>query len=323
MSARRELEIEGRAVPVSNLDRVYWPDVGGKAATPATGITKADVIEYYRKVARVLLPHTRGRPMTLARFPEGVFAQGWYQLNCRGAPDWIRIAEVPSRSGAPLRMCVLEDEASLVWAVNQGTIELHPFEWSIDSAERPKVLLFDLAPGPPADAVACAAVALQLRAALRSVFLESHVKTSGRSGLHVYVPLDGGNSWGEVRDFARATARAFAAQYPEQVTDRISREARTGRVFIDWGQNHPLRSTIVAYSLRALALPGASVPLKWDELEQAVEAGDATGLMFGPADVFRRLARYGDLWAPVLSTRQALPPTSTKRGQATFPVGEK
>ena len=298
MNGAGPVEIAGRTLRLSNLHKVLWPEAR---------ITKGDLIAYYRAVAPALLPHLAGRPLTLARFPDGIDGPGWYQSNCRGNPEWVRIAEIPSRAGGTLRYCVVEDEASLVWVVNLGTIELHPFLAPAERPQSPHAAVFDLDPGLPATARDAARVALIIRDRLAALGLEGFPKTSGRLGLHVYVPTGGSHTYDQARAFARALAAEVARAHPDLVVERMSRADRAGRVYIDWGQNHPLKSTIAPYSLRAWPMPQASTPLQWEELDRAV-GGDPSPLgARSPVELLRRLDRYGDLFAPVIQRVQRLP----------------
>jgi bifunctional non-homologous end joining protein LigD len=291
--AREQIESAGRQLRVSNLDKVLWP---------AAGFSKRDLLAWYEAVAPVLLPHLAGRPVTLARFPEGVECRGWYQTNCPpGQPDWLPIALVRGKSGQQLRYCVIDEPAALLWAANAGALELHPFLAMADLPDAPLALVFDLDPGRPAGLPECCAVALRLRELLEQRGLRAVVKTSGAKGLHVMVPLDATNTFAETKAFARAVARQMASAHPDFITDRMAREERPGKVFIDWGQNDPNKSTIAPYSLRATRWPGVSTPLRWDEVQQVLETGDESLVRFGPAEVLGRLDRHGDLFREAAS----------------------
>jgi bifunctional non-homologous end joining protein LigD len=287
-----------RDVAFSNLGKVLWP---------VSGMTKGQMIDYYRAVAPALVPQVAGRAMTLARFPDGVSGAGWFQMNCRGNPEWVQIAEVEGRSGAKLRYCVINDSASLLWVANLGTIELHPFLSSVDTSDRPHAVVFDLDPGPPAGLLAAAEIALRLRGQLDALGLSSFPKVSGRAGMHVYVPVNGGHSFEETRAFARATARELSAAVPGQVVEQMSRAARAGKVFIDWRQNHAGLSTIAPWSLRAIPRPRVACPVRWEEVARAVREKNEAMLSFGPEDALRRLDALGDLFEPVVRLKQALP----------------
>jgi bifunctional non-homologous end joining protein LigD len=284
---RESLDVDGRTLSVSNLDKLLYP---------AAGFRKRDLLAYYQAVAPVLLPHLADRPLHLARFPDGVEAGGWMQANCRGAPPWMRTHVLTGKRGQTLQFCVIEDLASLLWVANLGTLELHPFQWTIQRPGEPRAVVFDLDPGPGCTLRDCARAALELRAALapRRCF----VKTSGVKGLHVLVPVNGGADFTQAKAFARALAAELAARHPGWLTDVMARSERTGRVFIDTSQNDPGKQTVAPYSLRATPVPLVSAPLAWDELE--------TASPIPPARVLERLVRDGDLLAEVMTLRQSL-----------------
>ena len=300
-----DLEIEGRRIRLSNLERVLWP---------ATGFTKGQMLDYYTRVAPALLAHIRTHPVTLRRFPEGVLGLNWYQAQCRGRPDWLPVHSVSGQRGEILRYCVVNDLPSLLWVANLGTVELHPFLGTAGRFDEPTALVFDLDPGPPAGLLDCCLVALWLRDALEPLGLASFPKTSGSLGLHVYVPLAPGHTFGETKAFARTVARLLAERRPDRVLDRMTRALRPGKVLVDWLQNVSSRSTVAPYSLRATPWPLVSTPLRWDEIERAVADGRPDRLLFGPQEVLDRLARLGDLFAPVLELRQRLPEPSLDSG---------
>ncbi|MFL5679708.1 MAG: non-homologous end-joining DNA ligase [Chloroflexota bacterium] len=301
-TSEAHLDIAGRVVRVSNPDRVLWP---------RTGFTKAQMIDYYRAVSTVMLPHIARRGITLRRFPESVDGPGWYQANCRGHPSWMSTLDITGKGGETLRYCRIEDEAALVWAANLGTIEIHPFLATVDRPSEPTVLVVDLDPGPPASIVASARVALLVRDVLAPLALEAFPKTSGSVGMHVYVPLAAGHTFERTKAFARALGRVLARRAPELVIDRVSRAERANRVFIDWIQNDESRSTVAPYSLRATPWPLVSTPVTWAEVEAAAASGRAERLLFGPSDVRDRVDRLGDLFAPVLTGSGVLPDPST------------
>ncbi len=296
-TASTELVFAGRRVRLTSLDRIYWPE---------TGFTKWQMIDYYLRVAPALLAHLRGRPLTLRRFPEGVNGLNWYQVQCRGRPEWLPVHEVRGRRGESLRYCVVNDVPSLVWVANLGTIELHPFLSQADRFDEPAALVFDLDPGAPAGLLECSAVALRLTELLDRLGLAAFPKTSGSLGLHVYVPLASGHTFEQTKAFARAVAGALAERHPEGVTDRMTRSFRRGKVLVDWLQNDPTRSTVAPYSLRAMPWPIVSTPLDWTEVERALATGRGERLVFGPDDVIDRLARLGDLFRPILELRHRL-----------------
>jgi bifunctional non-homologous end joining protein LigD len=286
-------------VLVSNPDKVLFP---------ATGFTKSDLVDYFLAVAPALLPHLAGRPVTLARFPDGVDAPGWYQTNCpAGRPEWRRVAEGRGARGQALRYCVLESPAALAWAANAAAIELHPLLAVTDAPDRPRQLVLDLDPRPPAGLLQCARLALRLRALVAAVGLEAYPKTSGGRGLHLHVPVDGEGGFALTKAFARALAREVTREAPGGVTDRMPLAERAGKVLVDWRQNDPGRSLIAPYSLRAASVPLVATPLRWEEVERAAASADPRLLWFGPAEVLARLRREGDLLAPALGRGGRVP----------------
>ena len=265
-------------VTYTNLDRVLWPEAGW---------TKGDLVDYYRAVAPWLLPHLADRHLTLWRFPEGVHRGGFWQNECRGAPEWMRTAEVRGQ-----RFCVVDNLESLLWLANLSTIELHPFLARVAEPERSTALVFDLDPGPGADVLDCRDVALRLR---ERIVVDLYAKTSGSVGLHLAAPVEE-MTFDETKAIARRLAEELAAEEPERVTAVPRRLDRGGRVFVDWLQNDATRSTVAPYSLRGTAFPTVSTPVTWDELEAARAPEELTFL--APA-ALERLERYGDLWAPL------------------------
>ena len=292
------VEVEGRRLALTNLDKVLWP---------AVGRTKGWLLEYYTRIAPVLLPHLSERPLTLRRFPDGVEGPSWHQNECRGEPDWFHVFRTTGRGGRQLRFCVVDDLASLLWLANQAVIELHPFQWLLEAPRQPNVLVFDLDPGPPADVVECARVALLLRDLLDDLGLISYPKTSGSLGLHVHAPLGQPHQGDQVKAFARTVAEALAQRYPDQVVAAMKKTTRRGRVFVDWLQNDPTRQTVVPYSLRGAPVPTVATPVSWEEVEQAVANGRPEALTFLAEHVLERVNGQGDLFADVLEVRQPLP----------------
>jgi bifunctional non-homologous end joining protein LigD len=262
-------------VAFTNLDRVLWPRAGW---------TKRDLVEYYRDVAPALLPHLADRHLTLWRFPEGVHRGGFWQNECRGAPEWMRTAEIRGQ-----RFCVVDSLESLLWLANLSTVELHPFLATVTEPERPTALVFDLDPGPGADVLDCRDVALLLRDRLD---LELHAKTSGSVGLHLAAPVADA-AFDETKALARGLAEELAAEEPSRVLATPRRADRGGRVFVDWLQNDVTRSTVAPYSLRGTPFPTVSTPVTWDELEAARRPEELT---FTADRVRERLERHGDLW---------------------------
>ncbi|MFL5416710.1 MAG: non-homologous end-joining DNA ligase [Myxococcales bacterium] len=282
-----------RDLRFSSLDKVLWPE---------TGFRKSDLVDYYAAVAPVLLPHLARHPVTLGRWPEGVEGRGFYQSNCpKGAPDWIPTVDVGGAS-----YCLLEEPAALSWAANLGTLEVHPLHLHVD---RPgaKAAIFDLDPGPPAGLLECCDVALLLRERLARDGLAALVKTSAAKGLHLFAPLDGSDDFESVKAYARSIASELSVLHPSLVLARVARAERQGRVYVDWAQNDPKRSTIAPYSLRATSRPGVSMPLRWEEIERAAAQRSVRGLWFDPAAALARLESLGDLFAPALHGPNRLP----------------
>lgn len=295
------MEVAGRTLELSNVDRVLWP---------GTGLTKGWLTSYYVRVAPVLMPHLGGHPVTLHRFPEGIGGEHFFQTRVPPHPEWLRTVTMrPPRTGKVFDVAVLDDVAGLVWACNLSTIELHPYLGRAEALEEPRFVVFDLDPGTGADVLDCCRVALWLRAVLADLGLESWAKTSGAKGLHVYVPLNGGHTYEETKAFARAVAALLARAHPDHVVDTMVKTRRAGKVLVDWSQNDAGKSTVAPYSLRGLPLPTASVPLSWDEVEGAVAAGDRRLVTFLADDALRRIDTHGDLFAPVATVEQRLPTT--------------
>jgi bifunctional non-homologous end joining protein LigD len=291
-----QVSLSGHDVRLTSLDRVLWP---------ADGSTKGWLLQSYLSLAPALLPHLRGHPVTMWRFPEGVDHNGWWQNECRGAPPWVETYDYVGKDGREHHHCVIEDEASLLWLVNLGTIEIHPFPFHRERPDEPRWLVFDLDPGDAAGLRDACGVALTLREALASQRLESFAKTSGSKGMHIFVPLNGTVSFDATKRFARTVAAALASGLPN-VVDQQARSLRHGKVLVDWLQNDRFRSTIAPYSLRATQPASVSTPVTWDEVDAAATS-PKHGLAFRVDDVVDRLASVGDLFEPVLSMQQSLP----------------
>jgi bifunctional non-homologous end joining protein LigD len=291
-ATRVEVEVEGRRLSLSNLDKVMYP---------AVGFTKGQLIDYYTRVAPVLLPHLRDRPLTLKRYPNGVEGQYFYEKRCPShAPDWVR-----SEEASGINFCVCDDLPTLVWLANLADLELHPSLSLVDDILRPTVMAFDLDPGPPAGLGECCEVALILREALGRLGLECFAKTSGSKGIQVYVPLnvDDVDYDGGTKPLSKALARHLEAEHPKLIVSSQKKELRRGKVLIDWSQNDEHKTTVCVYSLRARERPTVSTPLDWAE----VEAGEPEGLVFEADDVLARAEERGDLFAPVARLGQELP----------------
>jgi bifunctional non-homologous end joining protein LigD len=268
------------------------------------------MIEYYAAIAPALLPHLHNRPLTLKRYPNGVDGQYFYEKQCPShRPDWVQTAAVWSRHNkAEINFCLCNDRATLVWLANLADVELHTSLALADPVERPTMMVFDLDPGAPAGMAECRQVGLWLREIFEPLGLESFPKTSGSKGLQVYVPLNTGDvTYEDTKPFAKAVAELIEKQHPELVVSRMSKDLRPGKVLVDWSQNDEHKTTVNVYSLRAKDRPTVSTPVSWDEVNECLEAEDASLLVFEQDEVLRRVERDGDLFAPVLTLVQELP----------------
>jgi bifunctional non-homologous end joining protein LigD len=300
MSTATTVMVGRQKVNLSNLDKVLYPE---------TGFTKGDVLHYYMKLASVIVPHLAGRPLTLKRYPNGVEEPFFYEKRCPTyKPQWIHTAHVASsRDKAGVTYCVVDNPASLMWIANLASLELHALLSRGENPDRPTYMVFDLDPGAPATILDCARIAIRLRDLLEHLGLKSFVKTSGGKGIHMWVPLNTPVTFDETKAASMAIAQALEKQDPEGVVSNMSKKLRPGKVFIDWSQNDRHKTTAVAYSLRAGAAPTVSTPLKWPEVEGAIRKGDAKRLRFEAGVVIERVAKEGDLFAPVLKMKQKLP----------------
>ncbi len=291
--------VDGRELKLSNLEKEIYPQAG---------FTKRALIKYYTAIAPVLLPHLRGRPLTVTRWPDGVEGKSFFQKQSPAhRPDWVLTATVPS-SSKPIDYTLAEDLPTLIWLANLAAIELHTPLARQEAMDRPTSLVFDLDPGEPAGLLECCRVAVLLGGMFEGLGLASYPKTSGSKGLQIYLPLnDDAVSYEQTKPFARAVAELLEQTEPELVVSRMTKTRRTGRVLIDWSQNDARKTTVCVYSLRALTRPTASTPLQWQEIRDALTEGDAGGLSFEAGAVLERVAHLGDLFAPVLSQHQQLP----------------
>ena len=268
---------------------------------PAVGFTKGQLVEYYERVAPVVVPHLLERPLTLGRFPNGVEARGFAQTECRGKPEWMRTAAIQLRDGRVRNFCLVDGVASLRWIANLATIELHVFLGRASSLQQPTAVLFDLDPEPPAGLADACRVAMVLHHRLRALGLTSVVKTTGGSGLHVLVPLNSPCGYAQTRAFARAIAAELASEHEGIVASAVRRSERRGTVLVDWAQNSERRSMVAPYSLRASDVPLVSAPVSWEEVQAGAE------LWFGPGEVLARIERLGDPLEAAVSLVQRLP----------------
>jgi bifunctional non-homologous end joining protein LigD len=291
---RQLVRVDGRQLHVSNLDKVLFPEVS---------FTKAQVIDYYVRIAPVLLLHLSGRPVTFTRWPDGVEGQAFFEKNsARHAPDWVRRVTIPSpgssRGRETLDMVILETVADLAWAANLAALELHVPQWQVGSRLQPALpdlLVLDLDPGPDAGIVECCEVAERLRGRLVDDGLDPVVKTSGSKGMQVYAPIRVADRDHPSR-YARALAQELSAETPDRVVWRMEKVLRPGKVLIDWSQNNPAKTTVAPYSLRARPDATVSTPIGWDEVEAVLEGADPGSLRFRTEDVLARVEEYGDLF---------------------------
>jgi bifunctional non-homologous end joining protein LigD len=295
-----EVEVEGRMLSLSNLDKVFYPQ---------TGFTKGHVIDYYTRIAPVLLPHLRGRHLTLKRYPNGVEGAYFYEKQCPShRPDWVRTAGVWSRhNGREIDYCMVDDLATIVWLANLADLELHTPLAYATAPEAPTFLAFDLDPGPPATIVECAEVAVRLRDAFDHFGLVAFPKTSGSKGMQVYVPLNTPTTYRVTKPFAQGVAQVLERRMPELVVSEMRKDLRPGKVFIDWSQNDEHKTTVSVYSLRARDRPTVSTPVTWDEVESLLRTREPEDLAFTSDQVLERVAEHGDCFAAVLELRQELP----------------
>ena len=291
------VEVDGRRLELSNLDKVLYP---------AVGFTKGQVIDYYRRAAPVLLPHLSGRPLTLKRYPNGVDEPYFYEKECpRHRPEWVKTAGIWSESSKrQINYCLVEDLPTLIWAANLADLELHPSLSRAGEIGCPTMVIFDLDPGAPATIVECARVALALRELLLPLGLAAFPKTSGSKGIQVCVPLNTPTSYAQTKPFARALAELLQRREPGLVVANMAKSLRPGKVLVDWSQNDAGKTTVCVYSLRARERPTVSMPVTWEE----VERGDAEVLSFSSSEALERIEQAADLFAPLNELEQRLPP---------------
>ncbi|WP_157249561.1 non-homologous end-joining DNA ligase [Nonomuraea typhae] len=290
MSSKTPVRVDGRDLVLTNLGKVLYPEAG---------FTKAEVIDYYSRIAPVLLPHLAGRPLTAKRYPNGVDGAFFFEKNAPShVPEWLRRATLPVPGSTMDRdtidFAIVGDLPSLVYYANLAALELHVPQWRVSpdgTARPPDTLVFDLDPGAPATIVECCRVALALREVLAADGLNARPKTSGSKGMQLYAPWDGRQ---EPSAYAKELAQRLEKADPALVVSVMAKKARPGKVFIDWSQNNPAKTTIAPYSLRARPYPTVSTPLTWEEVEECGHPGD---LVFTAADVLARVEEHGDLFA--------------------------
>ncbi len=315
MAKRSErLEIEGHDIALTNLDKVLYP---------ASRFTKGQMIDYYAQVARYMLPHLKDRPITLKRYPDGVGREFFYEKNApRFTPPWVeRFSVSRHRHAGTIQYILINDLPTLIWVANLASLELHPFLHRVPNTSVPTEIVFDFDPGEGADILTCAQVAMLVREVLSELNLQSFVKVSGSKGLQVYVPLNGDLGYDVVKPFAKTLAELMEERHPDLVVSKMPKSLRGGKVLIDWSQNSESKTTVAVYSLRAKSdQPYVSLPLSWSELASAARAKDAQSLFFSPQVVLKRLKKVGDLFAPVETLEQNLPPRVLHALQQSSPL---
>lgn len=294
------IKIAGRSLSLANLDKNLYPSYG---------FTKAQILDYYRRMAPFILPHLQDRALTLKRYPEGVEKDYFFEKRCPAhRPAWLPTARVNLDKGEEMTVCLVNNLETLIWVENLASLELHVPLARVDSPNTPDAVVFDLDPGEPANIVDCARVAFILRDLFNHMGLASYVKTSGQKGLHVFVPLHQKKlTFTDTKGFSKAVAEIMQKNYPDLVTAKMAKEFRAGKIFINWSQNDPSKTMVAIYSLRAKEKPTVSFPLSWTELEQAVGQGNPEKLQILYSEAIRRVEEQGDLFQEVLVKEQKLP----------------
>jgi len=295
-SKKSTVEVDGRRLAISNLDKVLYPE---------TGFTKGEVIDYYARVAEVLLPHLESRPISFKRFPDGVAGEGFFAKNApRGTPEWVRTVRLPvpgsTKNRETIDYVVIDDLPTLIWAANLAALELHVPQWTVGprgAVRDANLLVLDLDPGAPATVVECARVALMLREELEADGLTAYPKTSGSKGMQVYAAVSPAPS-DRTSDYAHTLAKRLEQAHPDLVVSRMAKELRPRKVLVDWSQNNAAKTTVAPYSLRARAEQWVSTPLSWDEVEACRSPED---LRFRAEHVLERVEERGDLFEPLLA----------------------
>jgi bifunctional non-homologous end joining protein LigD len=300
MSAPTIVEVEGRNLKLTNLDKVLYP---------AAGFTKGQVVDFYARIAPVLLPHLAARAVTMKRYPEGVDHEYFFEKNApKFRPDWVKTTPVWSESNRrTVNYILANDLSTLIWIANLASIELHPSLSRAPEIAMPTMIVFDFDPGPPANIVQCAQVGLWVRDIFDHFGLQSFPKTSGSKGMQIYVPLNTKTTYDQTKSFAHAIARLLEQEHPDLVVSDMKKAVRTNKIFVDWSQNDEHKTTISVYSLRAREHPTVSTPITWEEVELALKKKDPSLLVFEAKDVLERVQKVGDLFEPVQKLKQKLP----------------
>lgn len=302
---RQLVDVDGRELALSNLEKVYFPE---------SGFTKGQVIGFYSAIAATILPHLHNRPLTLKRYPEGINGEHFYEKNAPAhTPEWVeRCTVARSEGGGDIRYILCNDRATLLWATNLGDIEKHVLLGRAPQVERPTSVVFDLDPGEGATLIDCCEVALHLKEVFDALKLQSFAKVSGSKGIHLTVPLNSAVTYEVTQPFAKTMAELVQQQMPDRVVSEMAKTLRKGKVMIDWSQNSDFKTTVCVYAIRAKhGEPFVSMPVRWEELSKAAKKGDEKALFFTAAAAVKRIQRLGDLHAPVLTLKQALPPAFT------------
>ena len=293
------VEVGGRELTLTNLQKILYP----------SGFTKGQVIDYYVRIADVLLPHLKGRPITMKRYPDGIEGVHFYEKDAPSfTPKWMRTFNVARRGReGSIDYIVIDDLPTLVCCANAANLEIHPFLHRAPNINRPTAIVFDLDPGEGVDVLDCAEVAFLLKDALEASGLQSMAKVSGSKGLQVYVPLNTAVTYERSQPYAKSLAERLEREHLDRVIAKMTKSARNGKVFIDWSQNADFKTTVAVYSLRAKrATPYVSMPVTWAELRTALRKRDAAGLFFEPEAALKRVQKRGDLFEPLLTLKQKL-----------------
>lgn len=298
--AKKSVKINNRQLSLSNLEKEFYPGYG---------FSKARVLEYYTLIAPYILPHLKGRAATLKRYPDGAMKEFFFEKRCPAyRPDWIETADVPYGGTKRLTACLINNLQSLIWVQNLASIELHVPLASAKTPGIPDSVVFDLDPGGGAGALECARVALLLKEMFTALKLDCFVKTSGKKGLHVYVPLNSGSAgYGDTKAFSKAAAMMLERKYPALVTSKMAKPERAKKVFINWSQNDASKTMACVYTLRAGDKPCVSAPLEWKEVAAFEKKGDVSGFVITHRDAVKRALKKGDIFGPVLTKKQRLP----------------
>jgi bifunctional non-homologous end joining protein LigD len=294
------VEIDGRQLKLTNLDKVFYP---------AAGFTKGQVIDYYARIAPVLVPHLKNKPLTLKRYPNGVNEPPFFEKNAtKHRPDWVKTVPIWSEGNQrDVNYILCNDLPTLVWVANLASIELHPSLSLAEDILCARSIVFDLDPGPPANIVQCCQVAVWLRQIFEHFKLQSFPKTSGSKGMQIYVPLNTKTSYDETKPFAHALARLLENDHRDLVVSEMKKAIRTNKIFVDWSQNDEHKTTVSVYALRARERPTVSTPITWDEVERCLKKKDPKLLVFEAHQTLERVEKTGDLFAPLLQLKQKLP----------------